>query len=214
MMPHRRLMPIWTWMSLWLLIRCTGPTGSGRPTAVATGAIVGTVATRGTDAIVEAQRADLTSRMARVDQAGQYTIEGLIPGSYRLFATARGYSRSSLGDPVEVLAGQTTTVQDIVLTWTGVGVPTGTLTGTVTDAATGQPVAGVYLQMACNPREIICLGRTAYTDANGRYTIPSIPPGFVFDLYVAKTGYSERVVRGQVLGSNQTQTLEVRVGSP
>ncbi|MBI4551051.1 MAG: carboxypeptidase regulatory-like domain-containing protein [Candidatus Latescibacteria bacterium] len=207
-------MPIWAWMSLWLLIGCSSPTGSGRPTAVTTGAIVGTVATGGTDAIVEAQRADLTSRMARVDQAGRYTIEGLIPGSYRLVATARGYSRSSLGDPVAVLAGQTTTVQGLVLTWTGVGVPTGTLTGTVIGVATGQPIEGVYLQVACNPREIICLGRTAYTDENGRYTIPSIPPGFVFDLYVAKPGYPDRFVRGQVIGGNQTQTLDVRIGSP
>lgn len=211
-MSHRGLMPIWAWMSLWLLIGCSSPVGSSHPTTV--GAIAGKMATRGTNTTVEAQRSDGTSRMAWVDQTGRYSIKGLTPGSYRLLVTAQGYSRLSLDAPIEVFADQTTTVQDLVLIWTGVGVPTGTLTGTVTDAATGQPVEGVYLQVACNPREIICLGRTAYTDGNGRYTISSIPPGFVFDLYVAKPGYPEQIRHGQVIGGNQTQTLDVRIGSP
>lgn len=192
-----------------LLSGCGNPTNSNQPTAGATGVISGTVATRATDITVEAQRPDGSSRVVRAAPSGKYTIEGLTPGSYRLFATARGYSRSALDVPVDVAANQTIVVKDIVLNWTGIGVPTGTLTGVVSDAQTGSPVEGSYVQVVCNPREIICLGRAAYTDANGRYTIPSIPPGYFFDLHVAKDGYPERYIHGQVIGEDQTQTLHV-----
>jgi len=214
MMAYRNLLLLWVGVNLLILVGCRSPMNSSRPTVDTAGSIIGKVATRATEAWIEVQRADGTSRMARVDQTGRYTIEGLTPGSYRLFATARGYSRSSLDAPIEVLAGQTTVAKEIILNWTGIGVPVGTLTGTVTDAATGRSVEGVYVQVACNPREIICLGRVAYTDVNGRYTIPSIPPGFVFDLYIARVGYSEQIMHGQVIGGNQIQTLDVRMGTP
>jgi hypothetical protein len=98
-----------------------------------------------------------------------------------------------------------------VLNWTGIGVPTATITGVVTDADSGLPVESVFVNVACDPNEIICLGRSSFTDAQGRYTISSIPPDFGFDLFIGKTDYPNHLERGHLLGSNQTQTLDIQI---
>ena len=172
---------------LFFLLLNTVCTTSSKPTAsVQTGDLTGLVATRGTGITVEAQYIDGTSRVASADARGRYTFHNLTPGMYRLFASAPGYSRSTSAAATEVLAGQTIEAGPIVLNWTGIGVSHATLAGVITDTDTGLPVEGVFLNVACDPDEIICIGRSAFTDAQGRYTISSIPPDFGFDLFIGK----------------------------
>ncbi len=175
------------------------------------GVLSGFVATRGAGITVEAQRTDGVSRVTSADAQGRYTMADLDPGSYRLFATAAGYSRSTNAGTIEVLAGQAVEADPIVLNWTGIGVPDATLTGLITDAVTGLPVEGVFLNVACDPNEIICIGRSAFTDAQGRYTIQSIPPDFGFDLFIGKSEYPNHFERGHLLTSDQAQTLNVQI---
>jgi|GEM_PF-2337103 hypothetical protein len=200
---------------LWLLIplfmtACASPSN---PTAgEKTGGLTGVVATRGTGVTIEAQRGDGVSRVTTADAQGHYTFENLEAGAYRLFATAPGYSRSTHDGTIDVLISQTVEAGDIVLNWTGTGVPDATLTGLITDAVTELPVEGVFLNVACDPNEIICLGRSAFTDAHGRYTIQSIPPDFGFDLFIGKSDSPNHVERGHLLNADQIQTLNVQIG--
>ena len=200
--------------SIILMLACLSAcNGSNTPNATgpdATGILSGLVATHGTGITVEAQR-DGVSRIVAADADGRYTFDDLVPGAYRLFASAPGYSRSTIDGTVEVVAGTSVTAGEIVLNWTGLGVPTATLTGVVLDADTGLPVADVFLNVACDPDQIICLGRSAFTDAQGRYTIPSIPPGFGFDLFIGKTGYPNHLEQGHLLGAEQQQVLNIQI---
>lgn len=194
---------------LLLVSACTNP--SSPITAEKTGVLNGVVATRGEGVIVEAQRVDGRSRVTAADAQGRYAFDDLEPGSYRLFATAPGYSRSTNNGTIELLTDQIVKADPIILNWTGIGVPNATLTGLITDAVTGLPVEGVFLNVACDPNEIICIGRSAFTDAQGRYTIQSIPPDFGFDLFIGKTAYPNHFERGYLLNADQVQTLNVQI---
>jgi hypothetical protein len=55
-----------------------------------------------------------TQAAATTDQLGQFTLERVPPGSYRLLASATGY-RSAEAGPVEVVAGQDTELEGIFL---------------------------------------------------------------------------------------------------
>ena len=197
--------------SILFLFACKGP-ASTLETGSDTGSITGVVATRGTSITVEAQHVDgQISRVANADADGRYTLDDLEPGTYRIYASAPGYSRSTGNSAIEVLAEQTVPADRIVLNWTGIGVPTATITGIVTDADSGLPVEGVFVNVACDPNEIICLGRSSFTDAQGRYMISSIPPDFGFDLFIGKTDYPNHLERGHLLGSDQTQILDIQI---
>lgn len=197
-------------LSVLFLSGCGGPTGPSTE-SVASGSLSGMVSTRGSGITVELQLTDSVTRLTSADAQGRYTFSAIEPGVYRLFASAPGYSRSALDEKGVVRPGRTTEVGDIVLNWTGIGVPTATLTGVVTDGVSGNPIEDVFLSVACNPHEIICLGRSAFSDAQGRYTISSVPPNFGFDLFIGKTGYPNHTVRGNLLAPDQSLNLTVQM---
>jgi hypothetical protein len=60
---------------------------------------------------------------------------------------------------------------------------TGTLTGKVTDSASGAGIAGVSVAMT---------GASTTTDSSGNYTIEGIPPG-TYVITFSKTGYQSVV---------------------
>ena len=65
--------------------------------------------------------------------------------------------------------------------------PTGDLTGTITDAATGAPIANANVRVNWG-----FAGVVLPTDAQGRYSVPGIPVGeVVFE--VRASGYKVRV---------------------
>lgn len=80
-------------------------------------------------------------RVTRTNENGQYLLRGLIPGEYRVTAAARHYLRTE-PRPVAVEPGQVVEDVDFAL------VPKphkGAITGCVTDARTGEPVAGAII---------------------------------------------------------------------
>ncbi|MGE0309380.1 MAG: carboxypeptidase regulatory-like domain-containing protein, partial [Acidimicrobiia bacterium] len=105
---------------------------------------------------------------AQVGLDARYTIGQLAPGSY--------VARSGSTLTPFTITGATPHVLDLVMG------PTGAISGLVTGPA--GPAAGVTVAV-----EAIDGGFTnfAYTDANGRYTVPSIPPGN----YVVRTGLGQ-----------------------
>jgi thermitase len=93
---------------------------------------------------------------------GSYIIDNVWPGSYQIVASKEGYQTSSLR--VDVLSG-TAAVADLSLKQ--VLVP-GSITGSVTDAEDGSPIAGAAVTDGV---------RMTTTDVAGKYTITDVPPG-------------------------------------
>jgi Carboxypeptidase regulatory-like domain len=109
------------------------------------------------------------------DVSGAYTATGLATGSYYVRTWVGGYMNAlyrdvpcpygcavTKGDPVSVTAGATTSGIDFALTHGG------HISGTVTDAETGLPVANIYVE-AYNS-DGLSVSYTV-TDSSGSYTI-------------------------------------------
>ena len=104
---------------------------------------------------------------ARSEKSGKYVVEGLPAGSYQVEVNVGGcgnngnYAPASYPRAVHVADARTTSGINLYMQ------PGGTLTGTVTDAATGKPLAG------------ICVGDddadVALTGKDGTYKIEQLP---------------------------------------
>ncbi|HPC83678.1 MAG TPA: carboxypeptidase regulatory-like domain-containing protein [Thermoanaerobaculaceae bacterium] len=119
------------------------------------------------------------------DGTGHYVVFGLGTGSYfvrasRQYSSSPGYAPQLFsgilceedcdlltGTPVPVVAGLPTNGIDFALT------PLGRVTGTVTDAATGLPIAGATVYV----RRISWYEFYATTDSQGNYSVDRIPSG-------------------------------------
>jgi iron complex outermembrane receptor protein len=75
---------------------------------------------------------------------------------------------------------------------------TGSITGIVTDGATGKPVAGVVV-VATSPA--VPGAQTAVTDAKGSFTVPNLPPG-QYKLQTNLDGYKPETRADLGLGEN------------
>lgn len=108
---------------------------------------------------------------AMTDAAGAFAF-ALAPGTYTVTSTATGLGTAT--GAATIVAGAATAV-NVPLPITAAA--NGVLTGTITDAATGLPVAGVIV--TANPVPAPAAGTpaiTAVTDANGNYAI-AVPAG-------------------------------------
>lgn len=119
---------------------------------------------------------------AITDANGQYTTSGLEAGSYRVDFQPDNQTNSSnyrseyydnqrssdAADPIAVTFGQQTAGIDAALE------AGGQIDGTVIDAATHQPVAGVLVQAYGSDDNEVA---TAFTDASGHYVLSGLDPG-------------------------------------
>ena len=114
---------------------------------------------------------------AQTDVNGQYAIENLDVGSYRLHVyNAAGYieeyfdDTSSFGNsiPVVVAGAFDALTVDFSLA------PAATISGTVTDEGTGQPLADVWINADSINNG---MGYGAQTDGEGRYVVSGLPAG-------------------------------------
>ena len=135
--------------------------------------------------------------------AGVYTTDELAAGSYyartstwlsrdayfdELYhevACPFGQCTVTSGTPIHVTAGATTTGIDFSLT------PGGRISGTVTDAATGLPLANVYVAVHTSTGSAVTSGRT---DSSGVYTsYAQLPSGSFYARTSNNLGYSDEV---------------------
>lgn len=128
---------------------------------------------------------------AVTEAGGAYTVKGVPPGSYEVsFNPAFGVNlipqvfdgKASFAeaDPVEVKA------EGEAIAGIGANLQVGAqISGTVVDASTHQPLAGVAV-IANNSRGLEFFGGFAETDSNGRYTVSGLASG-TYDLeYLAE----------------------------
>jgi protocatechuate 3,4-dioxygenase beta subunit len=157
-------------------------TGSGGPLA---GALVEVLSSTGL--VVAADTAD---------GAGQYVINKLTPGSYRLRASSAAFQTSIIG--FSVLAGQTVEVDVNLLP------NPGALTGTVSDEESGVALPGTSLKIV---NSFGLTSASVTTDGSGQYFVDSLAPGNYVITFAAE-GRGTKTV-GAYVQSDETTTLNV-----
>ncbi|MFQ5706197.1 MAG: carboxypeptidase regulatory-like domain-containing protein [bacterium] len=120
----------------------------------------------------------------RTDENGEYIIQ-VRPGQYYVHASAEGFNGEFFDDAKQIadatLVGvepdQHTTGIDFALD------PRGSISGTVTDQVTEQPIAGAAVQAFLQTTDVAVasspdvVGFRAETDDQGNYTIENLPAG-------------------------------------
>ncbi len=114
------------------------------------------------------------SQYAETDSTGFYTLSDLIAGNYNIIASANGYQSQT--QPATVTGNNTTIVnfalQSQVTT-------SGSITGTVSDASTGNPIVGAFVFVSIGAQN--WYGNLGYlkaqTDSTGTYEIDGVPSG-------------------------------------
>lgn len=180
---------------------------SGRVTAADTGEGLGGI---GVEAVREVDGI-LHRVVATTGGDGSYTLV-LDPGTYWLHANA-GSPGSILG-PTDGALWQYHPVSDEITVGAGDEVvwdavlpagPRGSISGTVTDAATGDPVAGVTVTSTFSIFSV-----SAVTDTLGGYTLSYLPGGPFDEHFVgadgSAVGYSTDTLDGFALGVDEART--------
>lgn len=146
------------------------------------------------------------SNSAHTDSTGHYILTGVSAGSTNLEVEADGYSE--VNESVNIPANDTAT-QDVSLV-PSTPPPTGVIVGTVTDASTGNPLAGakVYVhsgvtQWGWNRCRTNFVFTT--TDSNGNYSLYSVSTGTLY-VYAYDSGY-ERGAESAIVLANSTTTV-------
>jgi 5-hydroxyisourate hydrolase-like protein (transthyretin family) len=159
-------------------------TGSGGPIA---GAIVEALSGTG-----------IAVAIATTDGVGQYVINRLAPGSYRLRVSAPAFQTFVVG--FSVSAGQTVVVNLNLLA------NPGSIIGTVIDEDSGIPLPGASLKVV-NSSGITDASIT--TDVNGQFSVDSLAPG-TYVITFSSDGHGTKTI-GTYVQSDQTTTLDVTV---
>ncbi|MFQ5627282.1 MAG: DUF2271 domain-containing protein [bacterium] len=145
----------------------------------------GTVRENGTNTAIAGAVVQLKSNgqvkfEAATDALGNFSLSGIVAGSYQLVALKTGYSTSTEG--ITLAEGESLANKQIFLTKV---VAAASLAGFVRDAATQQPLDGAVLQL----KKAGQVSYEATSDATGAYRFASIQPG-TYTLFVYKAGYS------------------------
>jgi len=135
----------------------------------------------------------LTSVVAGVD--GSYELTGLPPGKYYVEAEASDHRSEvyddvacvsvcdvTTGNQLGVTSGAALTGIDFALT------KLGTISGTVTDQSTGDPIAGLELDVFSSQGTYLGYAGTA---SDGTYQLPGLSAGTFFVRTYSATGYNE-----------------------
>ncbi len=143
--------------------------------ASATGSIKGTVTDSSSHLPLSGATVSCSCGNATTIADGTYTIGNVPTGTYSLTASATNYTAQSVANVT--VSANTATTQNFAL-----GTARGSISGTVSDASTNSPIAGASVSCACG---------NVTTDANGRYSYPSLAPGG-YNLSVSASGYGSQ----------------------
>jgi len=143
-------------------------------------------------------------RGVRTDKEGNWTLEGIPPGRYSVAASALGFA-VGVADIVDVAEGQT--VDDIIIRLQREG----TVTGTVLNDTTGEPISGAMVSFQpaypAGPRR-------ARSDSGGRFTLKGVTPGRV-TIQASARGYITRWISGLDIAPGETlHHIEIRLQQP
>lgn len=174
-----------------------GGGGNGTPDPT-TGTISGTVSVV-TDGAVLAGATVATepaTTTATTAADGTYTLADVPAGTYSVIVTAEGYLESTRED-VTVTAGGTVTL-DFALT---AAATAGNIAGVVTDAASGDPIAGATV--TTDPAS-----ETATTGADGTYELVGVAAG-TYTVQASADGFEAASVTDVTVTAGETATADV-----
>jgi len=154
------------------------------------GTVHGSVTEAGTGDPVSGATVTVGTVTTTTDSTGAYTLAGMPVGDQNVTFSKTGYQ--TLVRTLNVVAGGSYTL-DVELTLA----TTGTVAGTVTDAASGQGLAGVTVSI-----EAVA---STTTGTDGAYTLADVPSG-TWTLQFAMTGY--RTVQRTVSVTATNTTIE------
>ncbi len=166
---------------------------------------------------------DFARVLAFVEDGGEWVLAGetetafyssdyrlpLAPGLYRLWFEAGSFLQPDLpageffddvldladATEVEVVLGETRSSFDVVVG----NLSLGSISGTVSDADTGAPLAGIEIYPADRGGQILW-DQVAVTDAAGEYTVEGLwPEGYFLELYDPSFTYETRRLPERVL---------------
>src|SRR6202043_1868566 len=123
---------------------------------------------------------------------GSYTFSSVPPGTYSMTFSAAGYASQTVNN-VTVTSGTTTTEPPVALSMPG------TITGTVTDSSTSNPISGATVSCTCS-------GTDQTTGGGGSYTFSSVPPG-TYSMTFSASGYASQTVNNVTVTSGTTTTV-------
>jgi thermitase len=158
--------------------------GDGAP--VLPGSITGSVTDAETGSAIAGATVTDGTRTATADTSGIYEIADVPEGTHQVTASEEGYESSSV--TVNVVAGDTAVAN---LSLNEVALPA-SITGSVTDAEDGSPIAGATVSDGT---------RTATTDTSGEYTLADAPAG-TYEVAASKEGYHRSSVTVNVVSGD------------
>ena len=129
-----------------------------------------------------------TAQTQQTASDGAFSFSAVNPGAYTLTLTLANFS--SVTATVTTVAGQRLNVGNILMLGQQ-SVTTGSISGTISSADTGQPIAGVTITVSTVSNPVI-------TDINGNYQITNVPAG-AMSINADKQGYSSAVGSGNVV---------------
>ncbi|TCM97580.1 carboxypeptidase family protein [Paenibacillus sp. BK033] len=132
---------------------------------------------------------------AVTNAAGAYAVTGLTPGYYRVSFSADQFQARDF--PVTLSIAETLTLN------AALAPNPGALTGTITNAQTGGPLAGVLIEALDNRNSILA---TATTNAAGVYTLSSLSPATNDRLRLSADTFVAQVI-GFSIAAGQTKTI-------
>lgn len=157
------------------------------------GAMEGHVTDAATSAAIAGATVSAGSETTTTAADGYYLLSDLAPGSYSVTAAAEHHQSVTQTDVVVAPGG--TTVVDLEL------VPSpGSISGTVTDDATGAPVPGASVR---------CGSVIDGTGVGGDYLLVGVPPGSGLAITVSAPRYSSATVEDVTVAAEQTTTVDV-----
>ncbi len=159
----------------------------GQISGTITNEVTGLPATGVTVFAVQQVGTNTFTRNAATNASGVYTISGLPSGVYTLFTSSGSYlneiydnmpcgsgacsaaTAAATGALVPVTTGSTTDNRNFSLTPVSATTGTGTIRGTVTDTATGLPIAGIGLELWLSTGSGVTFTASATTGLDGSY---------------------------------------------
>ncbi|HEY0839404.1 MAG TPA: carboxypeptidase regulatory-like domain-containing protein, partial [Vulgatibacter sp.] len=162
---------------------------------VRTPAIVGTILLKGaTDHRGTMVTLDDSTAVTGTAEDGSFRIDGLEPGLHRLEARHAGYETI-----VEAVVVPERDELPVHLVMEPVVVP-GSIVGTITDAETGAPLAGVTIRAG----EV----HGGASGGDGTYKLAAMPPG-IYLVRAGTPGYEPKVYEGVVVNPGEATALDV-----
>ena len=125
---------------------------------------------------------------------GTYTLSGLVPNSYTVQASMLHYQT---GSTTAVVTSDSTVTANLSLQPN-----TGSLSGVVTDASSGSPLAGVTVAVTKGGSPVA----STTTAVNGTYSISSLAPAATYVVQASLTHYQTQTATAVAIVSDQTTT--------